>query len=49
MITYLLRNIDRDLWEQFSERATSEGRTLRAVLMLLITDYVNHGLPRRRG
>lgn len=49
MITYLLRNIDRDLWEQFSERATGEGRTLRAVLMLLITHYVKHGMPRQRA
>lgn len=48
MITYLLRNIDRDLWAQFSDRATGEGRTLRAVLMLLIASYVKHGLPKGR-
>jgi len=55
MITYLLRNIDRELWAQFSERATSEGRTLRGVLLLLVQQYVRHGIQadatttRRKG
>lgn len=49
MITYLLRNIDREVWAQFSDRATSEGRTLRGVLLLLVAHYVKHGMPRTKG
>jgi len=49
LTTYLLRNIDKALWTEFSERAAGEGRTLRGVLMLLIAHYVKHGMPRQRG
>lgn len=39
MTTYLLRNIDPDLWERVKVRATSEGRSLRGLILWLLERY----------
>ena len=38
MADFLLRDADDDLWHQFKERAQSEGRSLRWIV-------IKHGLP----
>lgn len=40
---YILRNIEPKLWKQFKQRAASEGRPLRWVILELIKHYVKHG------
>jgi hypothetical protein len=42
---YILRNVPNDLWQQAKERATTDGRPLRHVLIDLLRYYVSHGLP----
>ena len=37
---YILRDIDRDLWARVTVRATSEGRTLRGLILWLLQAYV---------
>jgi hypothetical protein len=41
---YILRNIDGKLWKQFKERAESEGRSLRWIILELIRKYIQSGL-----
>lgn len=43
-MTYLLRHIDGRLWARVKARAKREGRTLRAVLLLLLRRYSERGL-----
>jgi plasmid stability protein len=43
-VTYLLRNIPDDLWVRVRQRAASEGRSLRFVILKLLEHYVRHGL-----
>ena len=38
--TYLLRDLDDDSWRQFKTVAASEGKTMRAIILRLVTDYV---------
>lgn len=48
LTTYLLRNVDADMWNEFKDRATTEGHTIRWVLTALIAHYIRHGLPKGR-
>jgi len=41
---YILRNIEPKLWKQFKQRAESEGRSLRWLLLELIKRYISNGL-----
>ena len=45
MANFLLLDADDDLWHQFKERAQSEGRSLRWIVITLIEHYIKHGLP----
>lgn len=38
---YILRGIDRDLWARVTVRATREGRTLRGLILWLLTQYAS--------
>jgi plasmid stability protein len=44
MASFILRNPDPDLWKAFRERAASEGRSLRWLILELIRRYVEKGL-----
>lgn len=48
MANYILRQVDDELWKQFRERATTEGYTLKWLLMELVKSYVKYGLPKKR-
>jgi hypothetical protein len=41
---YILRDIDPSVWKAFRARATTEGRSLRWILIHLIQRYIKHGL-----
>lgn len=45
-MTFILRNVDPELWRQFKERAATEGRSLRWIVLTLIRAYVANGLPK---
>jgi hypothetical protein len=49
MMLYALRNVPDALWKSVKSRATSEGRTIRGVILLLLQHYVEHGIPAKRG
>jgi hypothetical protein len=38
-VTYLLRDINGELWRRARARAVMQGRTMRDVLLDLISDY----------
>lgn len=40
---YYIRNVDPALWQKVKVRATSEGRTLRFVIVELLRIYAKHG------
>ena len=44
MPSYILRNIEPDLWIAFKERAEREGHTLRWLFLALLRLYVRDGL-----
>ena len=44
MPDYILRNIEPKLWKQFKQRADSEGRSLRWLILELIRRYIVDGL-----
>ena len=44
-MTYMLRNIDPELWSQVKTRAASEGRGLRWIVLYLLAFYARKGLP----
>lgn len=44
MASYILRDIDADLWARFKARAAKEGRGLKFVVLRLIELYTKHGL-----
>jgi hypothetical protein len=44
MPSYILRDIDPELWEQFKARAAKEGRPLRFVILELVKAYAERGL-----
>jgi hypothetical protein len=44
MTSYVLRGIEPALWKQFKKRASSEGHSLRWVIVSLIKRYISEGL-----
>jgi hypothetical protein len=38
--TYLIRKPDPDTWLRFKVAAASEGKTMRAIILRLISNYV---------
>jgi hypothetical protein len=44
VVDYIIRDVDKKLWKQFKDRAASEGRSLRWVILEMIKYYVAHGL-----
>jgi len=42
--SYLMRDLDPVLWKRFQNRAASELRPAKAVILRLIELYVQHGL-----
>jgi hypothetical protein len=46
MPTYLLRDVDAELWEKVKARAATEGRNMRWVLLRLLESYVERGVPK---
>jgi plasmid stability protein len=44
MANFILRKVDDELWKQFRERAQSEGRSLRWLVLELIRRYIVKGL-----
>lgn len=44
MPSYILRKIDDHLWRQFKDRAQSEARGLRWLILELIKRYIERGL-----
>lgn len=49
MANYILRNVEPELWASFKQRAASEGRALRWLLLEMIVYYVKRGLPTHKG
>lgn len=43
MPSFILRNIDPQLWEQFKKRASAEGHPLRWTVLELIRRYILDG------
>ena len=39
MPSYILRNINPDMWESVKERAKAEGLTLREITLALLSAY----------
>lgn len=44
MSTYMMRQIDNDLWRKAKTRATSDGLSMRSLILWLIAIYVKRGL-----
>lgn len=42
--TFLLRSIPAPLWRRVKARAGKQGLSLRAILILLLERYADHGL-----
>lgn len=42
---YLVRDIPDDLWIKVKRRAAKEGRSLRWIIIRLLTNYASNGLP----
>jgi hypothetical protein len=51
MSSYIIRNIDDELWDRFKKRAESEGRGqgLRWVFQQFIEYYADNGLPKPKA
>jgi len=47
LTSYLLRDMPPTLWTSVKQRAKSERRTVRGVLLDLLELYATHGLPAR--
>lgn len=41
MPSYILRNIDPDLWARFKARSEAEGIPMRALVLLLVEAYAD--------
>lgn len=46
MPSYILRNVDPELWTKVKARAEKEGHALRWVILQLLVYYAKHGLPK---
>ena len=44
-MTYILRNLPPELWTRFKARAAADGWPLRALLLALVTAYVEGRVP----
>lgn len=44
MASFILRNVDAELWRAFKSRAAAEGVSLRWVVLELIRRYIAKGL-----
>lgn len=44
MASFAFKDVDDKLWKQFKQRAQSEGRSLRWVILELIRRYIEKGL-----
>ena len=44
---YLVRDIPDGLWVRVKRRATSDGRSLRFVILTLLSFYATNGLPEK--
>jgi predicted HicB family RNase H-like nuclease len=40
-VSYLLRNIDQDLWRRVKSKAALEGVSVNALILRLLTEWVN--------
>ena len=53
MASYILRDIDRELWARFREQAREDGRSVKSVMEYLISDWLENGsqvpLPKARN
>lgn len=49
MTTYLLRDVDPDLWVRVKVRAAQERRPIRDVLIELLRDYGAGRVQRKKG
>ena len=45
MASFILRKVDDKTWKRFRDRATTEGHSLRWVILTLIDSYIQNGLP----
>jgi hypothetical protein len=43
--SYLLRDIDRDLWKRIRAKAKADGLNMRWVILRLLESYLDRGLP----
>lgn len=43
MVNYTLRRVEPALWDRVKERAASEGRSIRFVLITALRLYAEHG------
>lgn len=41
MPSFILRNIDPDLWARVKARAAEDGRSLRGLILWLLTKYAD--------
>jgi len=41
---YLVRDIPDDLWIRVKRRAAKEGRSLKWIIIALLTRYATHGI-----
>lgn len=41
MASYILRDVDPDLWARVKARAETEGRSLRGLILWLLTKYAD--------
>ena len=43
MPSYILRDVDPQLWQKLKVKAAREGEAIRAVILRLIKEYVRNG------
>lgn len=46
MPSYMLRDVDAELWRRFRARAAADGQGLKAIVLALVRWYADHGLPK---
>lgn len=44
MPSYILRNIDPDLWARVKARSEKDGIPMRTIIFALLEHYVEHGV-----
>ena len=48
MKTYLLRDMPPALWQLVQDRAKSDHRSVREIILACLEIYAEHGLPTRK-